>query len=396
MLLNKIHKIDLFAYILFFFLVFYFFNIFIIHQNFEEVGSAKLLLLNYDGGFVRRALLGEIVTSISLFFNVNFKYVFLLIHIINYLIFFYLNYFFFKKFKKNYIFYFFVFSPLYLTFSLGIISSPYAEFLIQREVYLINFFLFFCYLIEKSKNRLLIYFTGLIGITIMSFIYELTIITYPFFFTIYYFFLKKNNFKIDLYEIFFAFLLCLSIIFLHLSQYGNNNLSLVINNLNQNFDLNYSKNDFMFSWINQGIIEQINLYFSDFKISYIFKYLFYSHPIILLLYVIAKKVQEKIFVYLVCLSSFSFLIIFVIAIDWARFVHILYCFVLYIFCLLIDNKNTFISLSKINFLTRFNIKFLNIFVFFYCTMWTLEHTYWQNHLSYGIFNIIQKNFLYLY
>ena len=62
----------------------------------------------------------------------------------------------------------------------------------------------------------------------------------------------------------------------------------------------------------------------------------------------------------------------------------------------INNKNTFISISKINFLTRFNIKFLNIFVFFYCTMWTLEHTYWQNHLSYGIFNIIQKNFLYLY
>ena len=70
MLSNKIQKIDLFAYILFFFLVLYFFNIFVIHQNFEEVGSAKLLLLNYDGGFVRRALLGEIVNSISLFLEI--------------------------------------------------------------------------------------------------------------------------------------------------------------------------------------------------------------------------------------------------------------------------------------------------------------------------------------
>ena len=261
---------------------------------------------------------------------------------------------------------------------------------------MINFFLFFCYLIEKSKNRIFIYLTGLIGITVLTFIYELTIITYPFFFTVYYFFLRKNYLKINLYEIFFACLLCLSIIFLHFDQYGNNDLSLVINNLNQNFNLNYSENDFMFSWINKGITEQINLYFSDFKISYIFKYLFYSHPIILLLCVILKNVQEKIYVYLIYLSTFSFLIIFVIAIDWARFVHILYCFILYIFCLVINNKNTFISISKINFLTRFNIKFLNIFVFFYCTMWTLEHTYWQNHLSYGIFNIIQKNFLYLY
>ena len=250
-------------------------------------------MLNYDGGFVRRALLGEIVNSISLFLDINFKNVFLIIHIINYLIFFYLNYFFFKKFKKNYIFYFFIFSPLYLTFSLGIISSPYAEFLIQREVYLINFFLFFCYLIEKSKNRIFIYLTGLIGITVLTFIYELTIITYPFFFTVYYFFLRKNYLKINLYEIFFACLLCLSIIFLHFDQYGNNDLSLVINNLNQNFNLNYSENDFMFSWINKGITEQINLYFSDFKISYIFKYLFYSHPIILLLCVILKMFKKK-------------------------------------------------------------------------------------------------------
>ena len=109
MLYSKILKIDLFAYILFFFLVLYFFNIFVIHQNFEKLISLKLLLLNYDGGFIRRALLGEIVTNVSSFLNVNFKYIFLLIHVINYSIFFYLNYLFFKKFKKNYIFYFFVF-----------------------------------------------------------------------------------------------------------------------------------------------------------------------------------------------------------------------------------------------------------------------------------------------
>ena len=129
MLYSKIQKIDLFAYILFFFLVLYFFNIFVIHQNFEEVGSAKLLLLNYDGGFVRRALLGEIVNSISLFLDINFKNVFLIIHIINYLIFFYLNYFFFKKFKKNYVFYFFIFSPLYFFYPLIAVTTKFAEFI---------------------------------------------------------------------------------------------------------------------------------------------------------------------------------------------------------------------------------------------------------------------------
>ena len=396
MLYSKIQKIDLFAYILFFFLVLYFFNIFIIHQNFEKLISLKLLLLNYDGGFIRRALLGEIVTNISSFLNVNFKYIFLLIHVINYSIFFYLNYLFFKKFKKNYIFYFFVFSPLYLTFTLGDVSSPYAEFLIQREIYLITFFLSFCYLIKNSKERMAVYFTGLIGISVMSFIYELTIITYPFFFTTYYFFLKKNNFKINIFEIVFAIIICTTIIFLHFYQYGNNNLPLMINNLNDQFNLNYSENDFMYSWINKGIIDQINLYFADFKISYIFKYLFYSHPIIFLLYIIFKYVDEKILLCLVYLSTISFLLIFAIAIDWARFVHILYCFILYIFFLIIDNEKIFVSLSRINFLNKIDVKFLNLLVFFYCTIWTLKHTYWQNHLSYGIFKIIKKNLLYFY
>lgn len=396
MLFKNNQKIDFFAFILFFFLVFYIFNIFIIHQNFEELISSRLLLLNYDGGFIRRALLGEIITKLSLFLDIELKYIFLLIHLINYSIFFYLNYLFLKRFKKNYIFYFFVFSPLYFTFTLGSPSTPLAEFLIQREIYLITFFLFFCFLIERSKQRIIIYFTGLIGVILLSFIYELTIITYPFFFTAYYFFLKKNDLKINLFETISAFLICFAIIFLHFSQYGNNDLSLVISNLNENFNLNYSESDFMYSWINKGIIEQINLYFSDFKISYIFKYIFYSHPIFLLLYIIFKNFKEKIVTYLILISVISFLLIFVIAIDWARFVHILYCFVLYIFFLVINDKKIFISLSSIKFLNRLDVKFLNLIVFFYCTMWTLEHTYWQNHLSYGIFSIIKKNFLYLY
>ena len=168
MLFKENHKIDLFTCILFFFFILYIFNIFIIHQNFDKLISVKILLLNYDGGFIRRGLLGEFITAISLFFDLSLKNVFFLLHIINYSIFFLLNYLFFKRFKKNYIFYFFVFSPIYLTFTLGDVSSPYAEFLIQRESYLITFFLFFCYLIVQSNKRMATYFIGLISTLIFQ------------------------------------------------------------------------------------------------------------------------------------------------------------------------------------------------------------------------------------
>ncbi len=396
MLFKKIQKIDLFTCILFFFFILYIFNIFIIHQNFEDLISIKILLINYDGGFIRRGLLGEFITKFSLVIDLSLKDAFLLLHIANYLIFFFLNYLFFKKFKKNYIFYFFVFSPLYLTFTLGDVSSPYAEFLIQREVYLITFFLFFCYLIDQSKKRIVIYFTGLIGIILMSFLYELTIFTYPFFFTAYYFFLKRNNFKINLFETIFAFFICNIIIFLHIDQYGNNDLSLVIENLNDNFNLNYSENDFMFSWMNRGIIQQVNDILANIEFKYVLRYFFYAHPVFLIFYILAKNYNDKNTVYLTGISILSFLLIFAIAIDWARFLHILYFFVLFLSLLQIKNKNLFFMIAKNDFLSKFNKVTLNLLVFFYCTMWTLKHTYWQNHLSYGIFKILKKNLLYLY
>ena len=396
MLFKENHKIDLFTCILFFFFALYIFNIFIIHQNFDKLISVKILLLNYDGGFIRRGLLGEFITKISLFFDLSLKNVFFLLHIINYSIFFLLNYLFFKRFKKNYVFYFFVFSPIYLTFTLGDVSSPYAEFLIQRESYLITFFLFFCYLVVQSNKRMTTYFIGLIGIIIMSFLYELTIFTYPFFFTAYYYFLKRNNFKINLFETVFAFFICILIIFLHIGQYGNNDLLLVIENLNNNFNLNYSENDFMYSWINRGITQQVNDIFVNVEFRYILRYFFYAHPVFLIFYIIAKNYNDKNTVYLTCISILSFLLIFAIAIDWARFLHILYFFVLFLSLLQIKNKNIFFMIAKNDFLSKFNKVTLNLLVFFYCTMWTLKHTYWQNHLSYGIFKILKKNLLYLY
>ena len=397
MMLKKLSKINTFNSLLFFFSIIYLINLIFIYKNFYTLNTTGLLLINYDGGFLRRALFGEVVTSLSLFFNFKIQNVFIFFYFINYIIFFYLNYFFLKNFKKNYIFYFFIFSPIYLTFPLSDVSSKYAEFLIQREVFLITFFLFFCYLCKKINRRLTVYYSGLTIILISTFIYELTILCYPFFFYAYYLFLKERKFSINISEFIFAVSLLSTVIFLHIYLYGKNDFQIVIDNLNTNFGLKYSADNFIFSWLNQDVSEQLIFLQPSFKISFVLKYLFYSHPIFILIYLSYKNFTDKIAFSLIILSVVSFLIVFVIAIDWARFVHILYCLTLHSILLLIYNNKDFFEHNPVKkYLSKYNQKFLNFLVLSYCVTWTLEHTYWQNHLSYGLLYILKKNFLYFY
>ena len=397
MVLNNIRKIDIFTALLFFFFTLYLLNLIVLYYNFDSLITSGYLLINYDGGFLRRALLGEVITSISLFFKFPPKNVLIFFYTFLYILFFYLNYFFFKKFAKNYIFYFFIFSPIYLTFPLADVSSEFAGSLISREAFLITFYLLFCFLCKRINNRRIVYSFGLIIMLVSTFIYELTILCYPFYYFAYYYFLKDRNLSIKIYELVLATLLFLLIILLHIYFYGKNDFQTVINNLNANFGFNYSANNYIFSWLNQDIDKQLVFFLPNFKISYVFKYLFYAHPIFLLLFISYKNINDKLGFALLIFSIISFLIVFVIAIDWARFVYILYCFSLYSVIFLNFNNYSFFKVNPIEkYLSKFNYKLLSFFVFIYCSFWTLELTYWQNHLSYGIIYVLKKNFLYFY
>jgi len=75
------NKINLFSVILLFISFVYLFNIFIFHFNFNELIGIKGLLINYDGGFIRRGLLGEIITSLSLNYGFEIKNIFQQVHL---------------------------------------------------------------------------------------------------------------------------------------------------------------------------------------------------------------------------------------------------------------------------------------------------------------------------
>ena len=388
---------NLFSILLLIIAIFYFFNILIFHVNFNQLISIKGLLINYDGGFIRRGLLGEIITSLSLNFNFEIKNIFTIFHILNYLIFFYLNYLLFNMFRKNFLFYFFIFSPLYFFYPLIAVTTKFAEFIINREVYIITFFLIYTYLCLNIRNRNINLLIGIAIVIFLSFLYELTILCFPFFFTIYYIFLKRNEYRIKFYEIFISSSFCLLIIVFHLLNYGESNIELIVENLNKNFNFNYRSDDLLYSWLNKDISKQIIFFIDGFKINYVLRYFFYAHPVLLLIFINLKFVKDKIFLFLFIASISLFCIVFGIATDWARFIHILYTLSLitFIFYHTKNSQDIFLKSGDL-FLEKFKVSqnFANTFVVVYCLIWNLKHTYWQNHLSFAFLKIFQQNMLY--
>ena len=145
--------------------------------------------------------------------------------------------------------------------------------------------------------------------------------------------------------------------------------------------------------MNQNILEQMPFFREGFKISSIFRYIFYSHPIIIL-FVFFWNNSEDLRIKLLFLFAISSTAILFIATDWARIVHLIYLFSLFSFLrVFLSKQNIFENMFTGSFLTRINKNILYIFVLLYCSLWTLKQTYWQNHLSYAGVKIIKNTIL---
>lgn len=142
-------------------------------------------IINYEGGYLRRGLIGQISIYLSIFFKLNIKYIFFILHFLIYLLFHFLFYKFFLNFKKNYIFFLFCFSPLVFLYPIIIFES-----LARKEIFYITFFLLNCYLLIKFYNRNLNFFFTNFFIILSYFIHEASIL-FSFFFLLLLFYLFK-------------------------------------------------------------------------------------------------------------------------------------------------------------------------------------------------------------
>ena len=139
------------------FIVFIFFiAIFWLYQK-HNVGNDSTIsewLINYQGGFTRRGLVGEICFKIASFFDLNLRFVIFLFQSFLFLIYSILIYLFIKDVPKNILTIVAIFSPIFLLYPIAEI-----EVLARKEIFLYVGFIIFLNLscTKKSNNISLIY-----------------------------------------------------------------------------------------------------------------------------------------------------------------------------------------------------------------------------------------------
>ena len=344
-------------------------------------------IINYEGGYIRRGLLGEISINLSNFLDLNIKYVFLLIHLSAYLLFHLIFYKFFTSFKKNYIFYLLCFSPLVFLYPIATFEA-----FARKEIFYITFFLINCYLLIKINNRNIVFFSTNLLVILSYLIHESSLFFLIFFYFSYLIFLKKNNYKIRFSEIGFIIIVYSILFYLLFIPVTDEKLSEMIYLVNQDF-FELTRFSGAITWLQKDPSSAFMfLKHNHISIKDIFQNILYLHFLIIyfyLLYINNFFKSDKYFFILTILSFFGPLILFIVWLDWGRLVYIIYNFCLiFTFYCLHDDKEIFIKIDKFPIINSLNYKFKLFFTISYIGLWTPKIFFYDDVEFFPLTNLI--------
>ena len=377
-----------FIYLLFIFILssFYLSAVYLSRVN----NSLAEWVLNYAGGFIRRGLIGELISQTSLYLKSPLRDIFLTFQIFIYLIYYVLIYWLFSALKKNYLVYLAILSPVFFSFGLYELEA-----LGRKEILMYIFFLLNFYLLEKFKNINIIYIFSYISLIILLLNHESVV----FYFLFYLFFFlildKKKNFRFFLLN-FFLILIIISIsllIFLNPQSVENNNkmcnFLLTVHQEICNFPAS-----FVMSNISRHIAE-VDWKF-DHVITYIIIFILGFGPIFLMLSKSYFTAIKPIFnlsplkiIFLCCLPG---LLLFLIAVDSGRWTSMLYHMVaiFYFGMIKIKEVNTNFKFKFLNF-EKIKYNFFTILILFLlCFSWNPKAVYHEGIGSIPVYRMIAK------
>ena len=314
-------------------------------------------LINYQGGFTRRGLIGEILVQINSFLNFeirNLVFIFEIILLFTYY-FYIIN--FFKKVEFSPIIILIIFSPLGFLFPV-----TETEAIARKEVLL--FFLYLLYLSSILKgNQKLTYSILILGLPIVNLVWDGNIF-YIFFF-IYTFFISKI--KSNKKEV---IIFCISLI-----PYLISSIILITTKSNDQMleEMCKAINEPCFgamNFLDYSFKDQMNYGLSRLKIVYLIRYLFIFvicfFPFLFIFY--DQKNKIEIFLgYIVCvIPTFIFLYI---SFDWGRYLNVLYIFSVLTLIFLLEIKKIQIKQTRlvifINEMLKDKSKLYLIYIYFF-------------------------------
>ena len=355
--------LKIYLLILFFFAVFFFFQ----KYNNSVEWTISEWLINYQGGFTRRGLLGELIFQFSNIIGITIREGILTFQILTYIIYFFLIYYFLRNIDTNWILIFAIFSPLFLSYPIAEV-----EVLGRKEIFVFISFLVIIMMFssENFKNKYYIYYSLIL--TILFLIWEGVFIYLSYFIFI---LLIKNNFILNknlfLKIIFCFFPVSIAFYFIVTQRLNTNEINIMCESIGECYGA--------ITYLNRDISSNISEVVSKFQTSYLIRYILILivgyFPLILLLtkseFNLKFKNNNKFLV------LFSFILLFLptisffyIAQDWGRWINISYTLSLftYIYCL---KKNSIITNLRAISYPILNKRFITTLLFvIFCFGWS--------------------------
>jgi len=348
------------------------------HLYFKHSGGADSTisewLINYQGGFTKRGIIGEACFQIAKYFNLELRDLIYLFQISIIGIYYVLIYNFIKKITFNYLLILTIFSPIFLLYPLAEL-----EVLGRKEIFIfIGFIIFLTLNSRKVGDKKDIYYVIFI-LPILILIWEPVIFYAPFFLTAFIIKYELNNlFKIFKFIILFLPAILISL-YIALNPINEENHLILSNSLKENFGeecymscaLLLSK-----STIKSQFTANFPLYNPVIFIRYFLVILIGFGPLFLLSKnskivnkIIFKNFFSNFLILLILLIS-PIIILFAMGSDWGRWVNITYTFACLFFIHLY--KNNFVKIN-FNFFEKYKLfknKNILIFIFIvFCFGW---------------------------
>ena len=369
-----------------FFIIFIFLTaIFWLYQK-HTIGNDSTIsewLINYQGGFTRRGIIGEISFQLASYFNQNLRFVIFLFQSLLYLFYLLLIYFFIKDTPGNVLTVLAIFSPIFILYPIAEL-----EVLARKEVFLYVGFIIF---LNLSSNK---YPTNIPLIYIFFIFPILCLIWEPFiFFFLFAVFIiliknSEDSFRKILFKIFLSFsssIITISIILFNLLSPEEH--FIMEKSLMDNFgEVCYMSCSLLKD--KASIRSQFISVYNSLSIEIIFRYLIiiligFSALLILIFnsrlkdklsYLPSqkyKRINTNIIFILFIISLLPSIILFSSMTDWGRIVNLIYTFSILSYIYLLKNKLIYLD-KKIEYFDNLYIyknKIFLVFIFIFMFGW---------------------------
>ena len=353
-------------------------------------------LINYQGGFGRRGLLGELFTQLSLIFDYPIRKIILYFLYVIFISYYLLIYLFFRNIKTNYIIIISLLSPLF-------ILSPLAELeaLGRKDILIPLFFLFYCNL----YNRLNLFGLSLILLlfyTILLLTHEVSIFYLPFFYLLLTFKIEKLTIYKIITIIFVSLIFFFIIYILSNSAHSPEAIKIMCEKMKNILNDKCGLGAYVLNRSLKDNIAELGGLNSIHLIRNFFIFILGYSALIILIQsskfnksknnILNKFFNLKLLIFLTFLIT---LIPFTIAVDWGRWFNLSYTMLILFYFFCIKNEKIFLNENSkiINYLTkRFLKNKTNFFiiVFILCFTWNPKAVYHEDIGSIPIYRMLNK------